>query len=184
MDGEAPRGADPIGSGFEVGFDESFEKRWYGIELLGRGVMIAFVAASLAGLLGRGPLSHHLVETPESGFAVDYEPVARYGTDTRISLHLPAEAPVLRPGTQPGPNQILVHFPSALVEPMGLQSVWPRPVRQEAEHDGIAMTFDLPPGEPDPMVRLSLRPATVGRVTLSARAGTRPALTWTQTVLP
>lgn len=176
MDSEQTlRGADPVNDELEVGFNLAFERRWWRAEFIGRLVMLAFIAAGLAGLMGRGPYSHHTLQTRAHDFAVDFEPVARNGTSTQVTLHLTAPRSA-RPVT--------VTINSAFVEPMGLGQIIPRPSSQTAGHAEIAMTFNLPPGEPDALVRFILTPSAVGPVELSAHQDDREGLRWTQFVLP
>jgi hypothetical protein len=106
--------------------------------------------------------------------SVDFEPVARHGTPTQVTLSLPVE---------PGPGLVAVEFPTLLADSMGLQMVLPRPSQQEAGPDTLGMSFAASPGQHRISVRLTLKPDTVGPVRLSARLGQR-SLEWTQVVLP
>jgi hypothetical protein len=178
MNNDLPlRGADPVGGELEVGFNRSFEKRWYHAELVGRLVMLLVVAAGLAGLLGRGPWSHHSATTADRALRADFEPMARYGTTTQVTLRLPAPPPGA------AEDEITVQLPSSVVEPMGLQTVLPQPSRQQARPEGLALTFAVAAGAENTLVRLMLKPETVGPVQLTARVGGR-VLSWTQVVLP
>ncbi len=175
MDGAALQGADRVNSEFEVGYDESFERRWVWAERAGRIVMIVFVAAGLAGLLGRGPFSHRTSTIPGAGLAVDYEPITRVQTDTQITLHVRNEsaAPMVR---------ILVS--TQLVEPMGLERILPQPLAEAAEGDGMALTFAMPPGTRDGHIRFMVQPAGIGAVPLTAQLEGHPAVHWSQLALP
>ena len=51
-------GVDTVSDEFEVGFNKSFEARWYRAEQAGRVLMVIFTLAAGLGFLGRGPFSH------------------------------------------------------------------------------------------------------------------------------
>jgi hypothetical protein len=48
--------------------------------------MVVAVVAGLLGLLGRGPYSHRALTDVSGRIAIDYEPVARNGTATQITV--------------------------------------------------------------------------------------------------
>ncbi|TLU71675.1 hypothetical protein [Lichenicoccus roseus] len=175
------RGADPVNNELEVGFNADFEKRWHGAELVGRVLMMMFVLAAVTGLLGNGPLDHHtLLSSPEalpadSRLAIDYEPAVRYGTGTQITFHL---------GARSGADTVRLFLGSNIVEPFGLQQIAPQPQRSVATHDGMVLTFPVPPGASDVLVRVMAKPGTVGPVGLLAREDDGVELRWRQWVLP
>jgi hypothetical protein len=82
------RGATTVNEEFEVGFDQNFESHWYRAEQVGRIIMVLSVVVSALGLLGRGPFSHATVRSATGAITVDYEPVARQGTATVITIHV------------------------------------------------------------------------------------------------
>ena len=175
MDGSALQGADRVNGEFEVGYDERFEHRWLLAERAGRVFMILFVAAGLAGLLGRGPLSHRTSTVVGADLAVDYEPITRVQTDTQITLHVRNDSadPTLR-----------IMVSTQLVEPMGLQRILPQPVAEQTEGRGMALTFVVPPGTKDGHIRFMVQPAGIGPVPLTAQLAGHPAVHWTQLALP
>lgn len=164
-----------INDEFEVGFDPVFEDRWHRVEVIGRFVMGGFVLLAFLGFLGRGPFSHHSQAAPDGSLSVDYEPVARYGTATQVTLHL-------RPLS--GESRVDVWINAKFVEPLGLQRILPRPLREQAGYGGMELSFAIPPGERDALVRLVAEPATVGPVTLTAHLGDHEGLRWTQFIVP
>ena len=169
------QGADRVNGEFEVGFDERFENRWVWAERAGRVFMVLFVAAGLVGLLGRGPLSHRTSTVPGADLAVDYEPITRVQTDTQITLHVrnDGDSPMMK---------ILVS--TQLVEPMGLQRILPQPAAEATEGNGMALTFEVPPGTKDGHIRFIVQPAGIGPVPLTAQVTGHPAVHWTQLALP
>jgi hypothetical protein len=156
------QGADRVNDEFEVGFDQDFERKWYYAELAGRAVMILFVAAALAGLLGRGPLSHRRVYAAGGGLSVDYEPVARHNTPTTVTLHIPNETAAPRP--------VVVFVGQTMIEPMGLQRTVPLAESSTVNRDGLSLHFVIQPNQPDALIRLELLPTALGVVRLQAAA--------------
>ncbi len=169
-------GFNRVNDEFEIGYDEAFERRWYSYELIGRVVMVAFVAVALAGLLGRGPFSHQTAHSADNRLHVDYEPVARAQTPTTITLHVENPNPV--------PEPVTVHVNSMVVEPMGYQHATPLPRASTAVQGGMDMTFEVAPNEPDSLIRLGMQPVAYGPVRLSASVDGHSYVDWTMVVLP
>ncbi len=169
------QGADRVNGELEVGFDEAFERRWRRAEQAGRVVMVGFVVASLAGLLGRGPYSHQTGKLGDASLVVDFEPVARSQTGTQVTFHLrnTTDAPALN-----------LFIGGKLIEPMGLQHILPEPVKSQAVEGGLMLTIAVPPHTADAAVRLMLMPVDIGAKHLVARVENHPALQWTQVVVP
>ena len=169
------QGADRVNNELEVGFNEVFEKRWHRAEQAGRVFMVAVVAASLAGLLGRGPYSHETKRLDDASLAVDFEPVARSQTGTQVTFHL-------RNATEKPEMNLFIG--SKLIEPMGLGRILPEPIRAQAVQGGLLLTIAVPPNTADAALRLMLMPDDIGTKALVARLGDHPPLHWTQVVVP
>jgi len=167
--------ADRVNDEFEVGFDEDFERKWYYAELAGRAVMLVFAGCAIAGLLGRGPLSHQRVYANGGGLSVDYEPVARHNTPTTVTLHVTNENPV--------PRAVVVSIGQTMIEPMGLQRTVPLSESSTVGQDGITLRFTVQPNQPDALIRLDLLPTALGRVRLQADAGAQH-VEWSAFVVP
>ena len=172
---ERLRGADPINDELEVGFNQPFEKRWLRAEQVGRVVMVLFTAAGLAGLLGRGPYSHHTEKSAQSALAVDFEPIARANANTQVTFHLdnPTEQPTVD-----------LFVSSNVVEPMGLERIVPNPLQSKVVKGGIILTMGVPSGTIDAQLRLILMPSELGPNQLEARLGDNAPLKWTQFIVP
>ena len=169
------QGADRINDEFEVGYDEKFERKWVRAEIAGRVVMIAFVAAGLAGFFGRGPYSHQSKQTAESALTVDFEPIARSQAPTQVTFHIdnPTESPTLD-----------LFIGTNSVEPMGLQHVEPEPVATKAVQDGLVLTMAIPPGTRNSEIRLMLEPGAIGDNQLVAQLAGHAPIRWTQFIMP
>jgi hypothetical protein len=184
MDQNSPiRGAAPVNNELEVGYDAAFESRWRHAELVSHVCMAVIVAAALSGFFGRGPLSHRTHQSEDGRLAVDFEPIARYGTSTQITLHLSPD--VLSVGALSGlkPGTAHVVLSSALIEPMGLQQVIPGPTSSEASGGGIGLVFNIPAGQSRAEIRFVTKPNDVGPIRLDVSQG-NTHLSFTQFVLP
>lgn len=177
------RGAGLFNEEVEVGYDIGFEARWHRIETVGQVLMLAGVLAAASGLLGRGPLSHRTVRSPRASLTVDFEPLARYGTTTLVTIHF--VVPVQRSDA----TSDVGHYPARLrvsdrfVEPMGLQNIFPAPLESAPAGGDIRYTFMLPQGADTGVVRFVLKPSKSGSQHLTARLGTE-TVSWTQWVVP
>lgn len=169
------QGADRVNDELEVGFDQTFERRWSRVERTGYGVMALFIAAGLAGLFGRGPFSHRTRHSGVSGLTVDFEPVARSQCDTQVTFHIdnPTDAPTRT-----------LFLGTNLVEPMGLHQVQPEPARTQTTKDGLIFTLAIPPHTQGALVRVMLMPSTIGPQQMIARLDDQPPLRWNQFVMP
>jgi hypothetical protein len=184
VDQKSPlRGAAPVNNELEVGYDAAFETRWRHLELVSHAGMAVVVAAALAGVFGQGPLSHRTHQSEDGRLAVDFEPIARYGTSTQITLHLFSDMRGSGIQGAAAPNTAHVVLDSALIEPMGLQQVIPLPASSGAVAGGIEFVFNVPGGKTRAEVRFVIKPNTVGPVRLDVSQG-NTQLSWTQFVLP
>ena len=167
--------AELVDDEFQVGFDSDFEQRWHKAELAGRIVMILVTAAALLGLLGQGPFSHRTVGAPGDALSVDFEPVARHSTPTQVTVHMhpPADAATV---------DLLLD--SHFIEPMGMLRTSPRAIHEATDGGGLRLTFAVPAGAKDQMVRIVTQPNQIGEIALSAAIAGGPAIHWSQFILP
>jgi hypothetical protein len=175
------RGADPVNDELEVGFNSSFEARWHRYELAGRLVLAVVVGAGLAGFLGSGPFSHQR-DRPKSGSisAIDYEPIARFGTPTQITFHI-------KPGTGaavPQGHSVELTLSTSFIEPFGLQETQPAALQASASRGAVELTMLTHDTGQDALVRVTGKPSQVGPIKLTARIGDEAPVTITQFVLP
>ncbi|MDX7953270.1 hypothetical protein P7D22_19080 [Lichenihabitans sp. Uapishka_5] len=170
------RDSPPMAEEIRNGFYPAFEAGWRRAELVGRGLMLVVVVATVFGVLGGGPLSLWTSELHAGALDVEFPPVIRFGTPTDFTLRAhPAE----------GQARMTVAFPADLVKAFGLQSVYPRPAEWRADQDGsLVMTFATLADGQDTVVEVGGMPVSSGRVTLSARLDGAPAVSWTQVILP
>ncbi len=159
-----------------AGFYPGFERGWRRMELLGRALMLLMVGATLAGLLGGGPVSPWTRKATDGALEVEYAPVVRFGTPTGLTLRVPAP---------PGGDRAAVTLPGSLVERFGLQGINPRPAESQAAADGsMRLVFPVQPGAREAVVQLGGMPAGGGVMRLWARLDEGARASWSQLVLP
>ncbi|WP_428486186.1 hypothetical protein [Rhodopila sp.] len=169
------RGAEPVNNEFEVGFNQTFEVGWYRVELAGRVIMIIFVTCALLGLLGRGPYSHASKSSPSREISVDYEPIARHGTSTMVTVHLKT------PSDAAHPVRLLVD--QHMIEPMGYQHATPLPEHASIGDAGVWLTFNERADQHDALVRFDLSPTALGFIPMQVSDGSN-TVKWTMLVVP
>jgi hypothetical protein len=180
-EGGVLRGADLVNDELEVGFNSAFETRWHLYELAGRLVLAAVVAAGLAGFLGSGPFSHRR-DRPKGGSitAIDFEPIARFGTPTQVTFHIKSGTGAVVPQG----NSVELTLSTAFVEPFGLQGTQPAALQVSASRGDLKMTVLTQDTGEDALVRVTGKPSQVGPIWLTARIGNEAPVTFTQFVLP
>ena len=167
---------DAINDEVEVGYDAGFEHRWSYVEVAGRAVMLLVVAAALLGLLGQGPFSHHSVSSAASRLTIDYEPIARFGNTTQLTLHAKPRS---------CDQGMTIWLNSRMIEPMGLQDVEPRPFSSTPLADGMLLHYPLRPDDcRGAVVRVFAKPSGLGIIPLRARLDDGAALSWHALIVP
>lgn len=160
----------------KAGFHPGFEHGWHRAELLGRAAMVLIVGATLAGLLGGGPVSLWTRTVKAGGLKVEYAPIVRFGTPTGFSV---------RAAAAPGQDKVAIIFPADIVASYGLQSVFPQPLEWAAGERDIRLVFQVQPDAREATVQVGGMPATEGgMMRLSARLDDGSAVRWRQVSLP
>ena len=166
----------PMPEEIRAGFYPDFERGWRRAELIGRFAMLAVIVASVAGLLGGGPVSFWTRTASAGTIQVEYSPVVRFGTPTGLTVHIAAT---------PGQDRVAVSFPPAIVKQYALQTVFPQPLEWTANARGdVRMVFPVTPGAHDVVAQIGGMPAGGGLMHLSAWADSEAPAGWSQLVLP
>lgn len=160
---------------FEVGFNQTFEAQWHYAELAGRLLMVVFIVCSALGLLERGPFSHASKSSANGETSVDYEPIARHGTSTMITVHLK------KPQQTEQPVRLLVN--QQMIDPTGYQHATPRPNHSSVGDAGAWLTFSETAGQQDALLRFEMSPSTVGFIPMHLSDG-NDTIDWTMLVVP
>lgn len=160
----------------KAGFYPGFERAWRRAEIAGRFVMLAVVAATVAGLLGGGPVNFWTRTVVAGSVQVEYSPVVRFGTPAGLTVHVAADQ---------AQDRVAVSFPAAIVKRYALQTVFPQPLQWTANGAGdVRMVFSVTPGAHEAVVQVGGMPAGGGLMRLSAWADGQAPATWSQLVLP
>lgn len=169
------RGASLVNGEFEVGFHEAFERQWVRAETIGRWWLVAVVAVALTGALGGGPLGHARRTASDGSLTADYEHITRTDAPSQVTLHL-----------HPTPLQhiVVLHLSKGFLVPMGLQTIWPQPVSEATEADGLVVMMAIDPTQAETLVRVGVKPTGVGWGDLEAHLDDHTSLHWTQVILP
>lgn len=168
--------ADMVNEELEVGFNQQFERRFYRVSLIGRLVMLVFVIGAAAGLYGHGPYSHATVRASDGSIWADYELVARYDTPTMVTVHMP--------NNSDQPRSVRLRLGNHFTEPLGFQRTIPLPNATHIDRQGMVLEYVVAPQQSDAMVRIALKPSTVGPVTTSIQPFSGPAFGWSQFIVP
>src|SRR4051794_38748262 len=149
-----------IGSGLarqaeiDIGYDYEFEHKWGRFE---RGVWLAFsllILAGLLGLFGRGPLNN-VKRTLPDGTVLQYSRVVRFKSPSAMTFNLP-----LQNGTA------TLQAGNAVVEKLGLQSLFPRPSQNLGSPQVGSFRFQAASPEAQSVfVQMTIQPSGIGPVT-------------------
>lgn len=141
-----------INNEFAVGSDVEFQKTWERFEQAVWIVLLVFIALSLAGVFGRGPLAKAHVQAADGSMDLKYERVQRFGTPSVMTIEFPASA------IQNGAVHLWAS--DSLVKPLGTQRVVPQPERSVIGGGGILYTF---PATTTPItVEFQTQPSALG----------------------
>ncbi len=138
-----------------VGEDIAHQRRTWRVQRIGWAAMAVFVAASLAGAFGVGPLAQGHARTEDRVLEVEWERVQRMGRDARLVIRSRGAARLLLEGD--------------LVEAMTLISVDP-PLAARGRSPGV-LSLGVPEGRDGPG-QVVLRTRTDAPAFLSATLST------------
>ena len=145
------QGAERVNDEFEVGFNQTFR-----IPLVpggrGRPRRHGPVHASRqpSALWAAGPSAIRRPNPPTAALVVDYEPIARHGTSTTITVH------IKKPQDATHPVELSLN--QQMIEPMGFQRSIPLANTSSVTDKGMRLSFIQPPDQHDVLVRFQLMP--------------------------
>jgi len=117
----------------EILQDLEHERQELLAERIGWGLMILFIGAALAGLLGAGPLSHAEAGTRDSGLWVEYNRFERWESESTITVNV---------GPRIGPSdQIRLWMDRQAMESIVIEHLDPAPLRAEAAAGRLTYVF-------------------------------------------
>jgi hypothetical protein len=157
----------------DIGYDCEFEHKWGTFE---RVVWIIFgllIAAGLAGLFGRGPLNK-VKRTLPDGTTVQYERVVRFKSPSAVVFTLPVHQ-----------GAATVEANNAVVEKLGLQSLFPRPTLNIGSPQVGPFLFRASsPDAQNVFVELAMQPSAIGPVTSTYRINGLTSVSIQQFIVP
>ena len=160
----------------EVGFDRQFIEKWLDRQRWVWYAIVAFLALSLSGLLGRGPLANRTVSAGPGQFRVTYEQFPHYKTPSTVELHLPQSA-LPR-------DHVLVRLEGAVTNKAAFQSIIPRPVSADPLPDGIIADVLINAASSGGRIMIFQQPSAVGRLRSRIALEGGPSLEFWQFALP
>lgn len=165
----------PMPQEIEAGFYPAFEKRWRVAEIVGRVAMVAFIAANVLGLFGRGLFSERSRANDDGTIAIRYEPVVRFGASTDV---------VLDTRVPSGGDKVAVTMAKELTDLMGLEKITPTPSVWQVGDGGTRLEFPVLKGAGRVEIRFSGAPTFRGTVHLWARLDKGETVAWSQYSVP
>lgn len=134
-----------------VGEDLDFQRVWWKFERVVWSLFLLIIAADIAGLFGRGPLSHAHMEN--RSIRVKYERIARYGTPSMVSV-------AFQPSALQPDGKFHLFVSESLVNELGTERVIPSPESTVIGNGGLSYTFPATPGKAT--AQFALQPAKPG----------------------
>ncbi len=118
--------------GVDVGFDETFLKKWMIFERIAWIVIASVLVAGLSGVLGRGPLAKSKVSSG-GDMEVRYERIARNKTPAEMSVHL-NRAPLIN-------NAVRLRLEGDLFHRGRITRILPQPKTWTPTSEGATVEF-------------------------------------------
>jgi hypothetical protein len=160
----------------EVGYDLTFERRWYRVQQGCRYGAAILLVLGVAGLFGRGPLSRTTSESDDRRVALRYERLARARTPA------PMELMVRGPAAASGKLRVRIH--GAVTERTRLQQFMPEPVAIAASGNDLILEFETQPSSSSTRITFLQEPLGAGRVDGEVRVDQAGSARLSQLVLP
>ena len=138
--------------GFEVCEDLKLKRMEWRVQRIVWPLLVLFMLAVLAGILGKGPLSHVRVQAPQQAFSMEYERFLRYGAPDALRIELVPDA-----------DSFTLQMDGEYVRRVEIERIMPRPTGMASAGDVIRFTFRGTPGRPAE-VAFHLRPEKAGTI--------------------
>lgn len=138
----------------EIEQHPDFQRREWRAQRAGRIVMLLVALGALAGVFGRGPLSHASAEAPNGDFRVEYERFVRRHAPTRLVLRLGPER--VREG------RATFWLDRDFAERLEFRAYQPEPSSVAVDDDRLLLEFTLA-GSDSAVVVIEFEPDRPGR---------------------
>ncbi len=152
-----------------------FQRREWKVQRAGWMVLAAFLGAGLAGLFGRGPLSHATAHD-SGGWRLEYERFTRNHSPSRLTMLVPSRG-------QPD-DTVSVWIDRRYADQLHIQEIRPTPLTVAVQSDRLIYRFLAGEGIGTLRIVFDFEPQAIGR--LRARAGPlgSEGLSFSQLVYP
>lgn len=160
--------------GLESASHLTFQKREWRVQRIAWAIMALILAATLAGVFGRGPLARSHAGGPANGLVLRYDRIARYRALS--SLDFLVMSPPVR-------GELRLWIARDFVDALKVHAVTPEPSAQDISEDRISYVFTTTGGAPF-KIRFEVEPNSLWSCTGSAGVGDEQAITFSQFVLP
>jgi len=157
----------------QVDEDLKFEKAEWRTERIGWIVMALILLATLAGLLGPGPLSERVAGDPASGLWVEYNKFERRQAPTQLVLHV-----------TPGSGTSRIRFSQDFIRKVEIQHIDPQPERSEAGIDDYTFPFVFSDTGTESVVTVYFEPGKIGMLDTEVTLEGGPSVRFSQIVYP
>lgn len=156
--------------------DLRFQRRQWIAQRIGWGILWALMAAALAGLLGRGPLSKRTAVDPSGTIAVEYDRFQR--ERAKSELHLTISPAAVRDG------RVQIWIDDAYLRRVQIDTISPPPVAVRMEGTRQVYAFAVEPSATPVRISLHYEHQSVG--SLDGRVGIAggPEVSLSQFVYP
>jgi hypothetical protein len=161
---------------FVLGDDRAFEAVWWRIEV-GLWIFLSVVLAlALTGLLGKGPLAHKEIATPDKALELRYERIARYNTPAIVEVRIHPELFRNR--------KAYIRLSRTTIKGMGAQRIIPQPEQSLPDDDGISYVFPVEEPSRPLIIAFALQPSSAGLFRQEIIAGPGHDLFFNSIILP
>ena len=148
----------PDGGALQIQQDLDFQRRWHGVQRVGRIVFVLLFVAAVVGVFGTGPIAHATAQGAGGSFSVDYDRFLRTTQSSALQVS---------PSTQQGGGGDIA-LATSYTDAIDLSEVTPQPDSETATSNRIVLSYqDRLPAQ----VEINVAPQTIGvhRATLWVR---------------
>jgi hypothetical protein len=140
----------------EIDEDMKFQKREWKMQRIAWLVFGLFLLAAFLGVFGSGPINHSTQVDPQGLLSVEYEPLVRRQSPTRLKLQLKAPAQKT--------DRAQFWIASDCLDALEISQVTPAPERMEAM--GKRVVYSYPPSREkrELIVGFHFQPLRIGRL--------------------
>jgi len=141
-------------AGLEIEEDMRFQRRDWAFERISWGLIALVVLAALLGAFSRGPLARAEARDPDGTLRVAYDRFQRYDTPSAVEIGIAAGAT--------GGDLVELRLRGAMLHGAQIGNLSPEPLESHLAEDGWVLRFPVRDRQAPSLVRMELRPETLG----------------------